>query len=81
MVDLRFPTPLRIQAGGSNTIRDVATLQDACETLIDWPHARRGPFYQSAREQVEAAMEGNATPAQAQETFAALCVHAGVLVP
>jgi hypothetical protein len=81
MAGLRFPTPLRIQANGSNTIRDVVTLQDANETLIDWPHARRGPFYQPARKQVEAALEGNTTPAEAQEAFAALCGHAGILVP
>jgi hypothetical protein len=79
MTDLRFPAPLRINIGGENTIREVATLQDACEVLIDWPQARRGPFYQSAREQVEAALDGQTTVAKAHETFVALCDHAGVL--
>ena len=81
MVHVPLSAPLRIQSGGPNTIREVTTLQDASETLIDWPHARRGPFYQAARERVEAALEGKATAGEAHEAFAALCAHAGILVP
>ena len=73
-------TPMRIKPHGSETIRDVSTLKDASEILIDWPQAKRGPFYQAAREQIEAALESQAGVAQAQEAFAALCNHAGVLV-
>ncbi|ESY70101.1 DUF982 domain-containing protein [Mesorhizobium sp. M0051] len=80
MADLMLPTPMRIKAHGSDTIRDVTTVKDASEILIDWPQAKRGPFYQAAREQVEAAMEDKASAAQAQEAFAALCSHAGVIV-
>lgn len=80
MAELMLSTPMRIKPHGSDTIRDVATLKDASEILIDWPQAKRGPFYQAAREQVEAALEGKAVAAQAQEAFAALCHHAGVLV-
>ncbi|UVK37931.1 DUF982 domain-containing protein [Mesorhizobium sp. AR10] len=79
MVDVPLSTPLRIQS--VNTIREVTTLQGACETLIDWPYVRRGRFYQAARGRVEAALEGKATAAEAQEAFAALCAHAGILVP
>ena len=79
MAELMLSTPIRIKPHGSDTIRDVDTLRDASEILIDWPHAKRGPFYQAAREQIEAALDGNGG-AQAQEAFAALCNHAGVLV-
>ncbi|TIS98712.1 MAG: DUF982 domain-containing protein [Mesorhizobium sp.] len=73
-------TPLRVKPHGSDTIREVATLQDASEVLIDWPHAKRGPFYQAAREKIEAALTNNEGAAQAQEAFTALCDHAGLLV-
>lgn len=80
MTELMLSTPMRIRPHGSDTIRDLTTLQDASEILIDWPQAKRGAFYQAAREQVEAALEHKAGAAQAQEAFAALCNHAGVLV-
>ena len=80
MADLMLSTPMRIRPHGSDTIRDITTLRDASEILIDWPQAKRGPFYQAAREQVEAALESKAGAAKAQEAFAALCNHAGVLV-
>jgi hypothetical protein len=80
MADPMLSTPMRIKPHGSDTIRDVTTLKDASEILIDWPQAKRGPFYQTAREQVEAALEGKTSSAQAQEAFTALCDHAGVLV-
>ncbi|TIN18086.1 MAG: DUF982 domain-containing protein [Mesorhizobium sp.] len=80
MAEVMLSTPMRIKPHGSDTIRDITTLKDASEILIDWPQAKRGPFYQAAREQVEAALEGKAGVAEAQEAFAALCNHAGVLV-
>ncbi|MFU0506079.1 DUF982 domain-containing protein [Pseudaminobacter sp. NGMCC 1.201702] len=79
-VDAAFEHSLRVRSGDANTIREVTSLRDACDILIDWPHARRGPFYQSAREVVEAAMEGHATVQEARTAFAALASHAGVLV-
>jgi hypothetical protein len=75
-----FDTPVRVQAGDGNTLRDVRSVEGASEVLMDWPHARRGPFYQSAVEVVNAAMEGSATVAEAREAFADLCAHAGILV-
>jgi len=80
MTDVMLSTPVRIKPHGSNTISAVATLQDASEVLIDWPPASRGPFYQAAREKIEAALENKGGAAQAQEAFTALCDHAGVLV-
>ncbi|QKC96042.1 DUF982 domain-containing protein [Mesorhizobium sp. NZP2298] len=80
MADAMLSTPMRIRPHGSDTIREVASLQDASEILIDWPHASRGPFYQAAREKVEAALENKDGAAQAQEAFTALCDHAGILV-
>lgn len=73
-----FDRPIIIRTGEA-THRTVRSVNGACEVLIDWPHARRGPFYQSTREVVEAAMKGMATAAQAREAFAALASHAGVL--
>ncbi|RVD50966.1 DUF982 domain-containing protein, partial [Mesorhizobium sp. M8A.F.Ca.ET.023.02.2.1] len=35
MADLMLSTPLRVKPHGSDTIREVATLQDASEVLID----------------------------------------------
>ncbi|MBZ9994368.1 DUF982 domain-containing protein [Mesorhizobium sp. BH1-1-4] len=80
MGDLMLSAPLRVKPHGSDTIREVATLQDASEILIDWPQGKRGPFYQTAREKVEAALQNNEGAAQAQEAFTALCDHAGLLV-
>jgi hypothetical protein len=80
MADVMLSTSMWVKPHGSDTIREVATLQDANEILIDWPHASRGPFYQSAREKIEAALESKDGAAQAQEAFTALCDHAGVLV-
>ncbi|MBZ9681691.1 DUF982 domain-containing protein [Mesorhizobium sp. CO1-1-7] len=80
MAGLMLSTPLRVKPHGSETIREVATLQDASEILIDWPQARRGPFYQTAREKIESALANNEGAAQAQEAFTALCDHAGLLV-
>ena len=80
MAALMLTAPLRIKPAGSDSIRDVVTVQDANEILIDWPQARRGPFYQAAREKVQAALDGEISAAQAQEAFAALCDHAGILV-
>jgi len=75
-----FESSLRIQPHGGETVREVKSINGACEILIDWPHGKRGPFYQSAREVVQAALEGKATPAQAREAFAALAAHAGILI-
>ena len=75
-----FDSPVKLQVGGEKTLRTVKSVEGACEVLIDWPHARRGPFYQSAREVVEAAIAGTATTAEAREAFAALAAHAGVIV-
>ncbi|TGZ40711.1 DUF982 domain-containing protein [bacterium M00.F.Ca.ET.162.01.1.1] len=80
MTSMLLSTPVRIRPHGSDTIRDVTALQDASEILIDWPQAKRGPFYQAAREKVEAALEDQTGIGEAQEAFFALCNHAGVLV-
>lgn len=79
-VDTKIPfeSPIRVQTG--NSVKDVQSVRDACDVLIDWPHARRGPFYQSAREVVEAALNGRANAQEAREAFLALISHAGVLV-
>ena len=67
-------------SNGEGSITTVDTLKDACGVLIDWPHARRGPFYQAARELVESAMKGETSAREAGEGFLALCQHAGVVV-
>ncbi|UVK46733.1 DUF982 domain-containing protein [Mesorhizobium sp. AR07] len=75
-----FESSVRIQPHGSSTVRQVKSVNGACEMLIDWPQAKRGPYYQSARETVEGAIEGTSTPSQAREAFVALAEHAGILV-
>ncbi|KAA3452570.1 DUF982 domain-containing protein [Mesorhizobium sp. SARCC-RB16n] len=80
MADLMLSTPLRVKPHGSDTIREVATLQDASEILIDWPQTKRGPFYQAAREKIESALENKEGAALAQEAFTALFDHTGLLV-
>lgn len=75
-----FESSVRIKPHGGSSVRDVDTVDGACEILIDWPHAKRGPYYQSAREVVQAALGGTATPHQAREAFVALAGHAGVLI-
>jgi hypothetical protein len=77
---IHFESSVRIQPHGGSTVREVKSVNGACEILIDWPHAKRGPYYQSAREVVEAALDGKATPGQAREAFAALAAHAGILI-
>lgn len=76
----RLATPVRISINEVGSITTVETIKDACDVLIDWPHARRGPFYQAARERVEAAMKGEGSMADAGEAFLALCQHAGIIV-
>lgn len=75
-----FDRPVRVQAGEGDTLRDVRSVEGACEVLIDWPHAHRGPFYQAALQVVNAAIEGETSTGEAREAFADLCAHAGVLV-
>lgn len=75
-----FESSVKIRPYGSSSVREVKSLQGASEVLIDWPHAKRGPFYQSARQVVEAAIEGTSLPSQAREAFVALAEHAGILV-
>ena len=46
---------------GDNTNREVKSVHGASEVMIDWPHARRGPVYQSTMEVLEAARSGRAS--------------------
>ncbi|MFA6153279.1 DUF982 domain-containing protein [Mesorhizobium sp.] len=75
-----FESSVRTKPHGGSSVRDVDTVDGACEILIDWPHAKRGPYYQSAREVVQAALGGTATPHQAREAFVALADHTGVMI-
>ena len=63
-----------------NTKREVKSVRGACEVLIDWPHARRGPVYQSTMEVLQAALAGKADAAEAHDAFVAFAKHAGVHV-
>ncbi|RJT39187.1 DUF982 domain-containing protein [Mesorhizobium waimense] len=75
-----FESGVKIRPYGKSSVRDVKSVDGACEVLVDWPHAKRGPDYQSAREVVQAALDGKATPDQAREAFAVLAADAGILV-
>lgn len=76
---LPFGSPICVLVGGS-TKRQVKSVRGAQEVLIDWPHARRGPVYQSTMEVLQAALAGKATAEQAHDAFAAFAKHADVLV-
>jgi len=65
---------------GDNTNREVKSVRDACEVLIDWPHSRRGPVYQSTMEVLQAAIAGKTSPEEAREAFVGFAKHADVLV-
>lgn len=76
---IHFESSVKIRPYGSSSVREVKSVQGASEVLVDWPHSKRGPFYQSAREIVEAAIDGKSLPSQAREAFVALAEHAGIL--
>jgi hypothetical protein len=63
-----------------NTKREVKTVTGACEVLVDWPHARRGPAYQSTMEVLQAALAGKVSCEEAHDAFVAFAKHADVLV-
>ena len=76
---LPFSSSVCVQIG-DNTKREVKSVRGACEVLIDWPHARRGPVYQSTMEVLQSAIAGKATSDEAHDAFVAFAKHAGVLV-
>lgn len=55
-----FESSVRIQPHGGETVREVKSVNGACEALIDWPHAKRGPYYQSGREILEGTIQAKA---------------------
>lgn len=63
-----------------NTKRDVRTVACATEVLTDWPHAKRGPVYQTTMGILQAALAGRVTADEAREAFETFAEHAGVLV-
>ena len=63
-----------------NTKREVKSVRGACEVLIDWPHSRRGPVYQSTMEILQAAIAGKVSAEQAHDAFVDFATHAEVLV-
>lgn len=76
---IHFERNVCIQPHGGNTAREVKSVNGACEILIDQPHAKRRPYYQSAREVVHAALEVKANPGKAREALVALAAHAGIV--
>jgi len=76
---LPFSSTVCVQTS-DNTKREVKSVRGASEVLIDWPHARRGPVYQSTMEILQSAMAGKATADEAHDAFVAFAKHAGVLV-
>lgn len=65
---------------GDNKKREVKSVRGACEILIDWPHARRGPVYQSTMECLQAALAGKMSAEEAHDAFIAFAKHADVLM-
>ena len=75
---LPFSSPVCVQI--SDTKREVKSVRGASEVLIDWPHSRRGPVYQTTMEALQLAIAGRATAEEARDAFVAFAKHAGVLV-
>jgi hypothetical protein len=75
---LPFASPVCVRTGDS-TKREVKSVQGACEVMIDWPHARRGPVYQSTMEVLQYALAGKTSVEEAHQAFVAFAEHAGVL--
>lgn len=75
---LPFASPVCVRVGDS-TKREVKSVRGACEVLIDWPHARRGPVYQSTMEALQSALAGKASADEAHDAFVAFAKHADVL--
>ena len=76
---LPFSSPVCVQIS-DNTKREVKSVRGACEVLIDWPHSRRGPVYQTTMEVLQSAIAGKATADEAHGAFVVFAKHAGVLV-
>jgi hypothetical protein len=76
---LPFSSPVCVQIS-DNTEREVKSVRGAREVLIDWPHSRRGPVYQSTMEVLQSAIAGKVTTEEAHDAFVAFAKHAGVLV-
>ncbi|MBL8578175.1 MAG: DUF982 domain-containing protein [Mesorhizobium sp.] len=62
-----------------NKKREVKSVRGACEILIDWPHSRRGPVYQSTMEVLQATLAGKTSVEEAHDAFVAFAKHANVL--
>ena len=75
---LPFSSPVCVQI--SDTKREVKSVRGASEVLIDWPHSRRGPVYQTTMDVLQSAIAGRATAEEAHDAFVAFAEHAGVLV-
>ena len=75
---LPFSSPVCVQI--SDTKREVKSVRGASEVLIDWPHSRRGPVYQTTMEALQSAIARRATAEEAHDAFVAFAKHAGVLV-
>ena len=78
---LPFDVPVRIRTGISGaSSRLVTSVQGAADILIDWPQSRRGAAYHATRDIVEGAIDGQTTPAEAREAFAALSDDENILL-
>lgn len=76
----RLPFDSSVCVKIKDTNRKVESVWDANEVLVDWPHARRGPVYQSTMEVLQAAIAGKASVEEAREAFLEFATHAGVFV-
>lgn len=78
---LQFDVPVRIRTGATGaSSRMVTSVQGAADVLIDWPQSRRGAAYHATRDIVEGAIDGQTTPAEAREAFAALSADERILL-
>ncbi|HET9537699.1 MAG TPA: DUF982 domain-containing protein [Mesorhizobium sp.] len=75
-----FDSTVCIRIGPQSTMREVKSTKGACECLIDWPQAQRGPAYRDAVDACNAAISGNGTAEAARAAFILAADESDMLV-
>ncbi|MBN9073653.1 MAG: DUF982 domain-containing protein [Rhizobiales bacterium] len=75
-----FQSPVAVMVG-LGAKREVCSLRDMHEFLMDWPPSRRGPVYNTAVRACEAARIGHLTVEQARRAFVEFARISRILWP
>lgn len=66
--------------GGSLSLRQIGSAEDAAALLSDWPLHRRGPFFYLAEQALQGLSEGSIPLEVARLAFESFCREAEILV-